>query len=164
MKNALSTFLFLFISSIGMANGVEDSLVSTTDSSSLDLAKLEHIEGSCLGTQYKWGGESMEGFDCSGFVRFVFKQLGIELPHSSKAISKMGKQIPLNEAKKGDLIIFTGHKDRAHVGHLGIVMDNEPDCLIFTHSSSAPKNNGVVRTNYYDSNYPNRFIKIIRLK
>lgn len=164
MKFGLTAFSILLIFLVGYGRVEEDSLLVPADSAQIKMKQLDHLEGLCLGTTYKWGGESLKGFDCSGFVKFVYNEMGVELPHSSRAIAKMGKEIPLEEAQKGDLIIFTGYKDRKNVGHLGIVMDNEPDCLIFTHSSSAPKNNGVVRTNYYQSNYPKRFIKIIRLE
>ena len=117
-----------------------------------------------MGVTYKWGGESLKGFDCSGLVRYVFLQLGINIPHSSRAIAKMGAEIKIEDAQKGDIIIFTGYKDRNNIGHVGIILQNEPENLTFIHSSSAPKNNGVVKTNYYQSNYPKRFIKIIRIQ
>ena len=163
MKLMLSISIFLFFSVTSWSISDSDSAKTEVDSTALNTSVLDEVEGSCLGVKYKWGGESLAGFDCSGFVKYVYKKLGIELPHSSKAISKMGKKIDLKDARKGDLIIFTGYKDRSNVGHIGIVMDNDPNCLIFTHSSSAPKRMAVVRTNYYQSNYPKRFIKIIRL-
>jgi hypothetical protein len=164
MKLMVSISFILFLNQICLGSEPIDSTKTESDTTIISFEKLDELEGLCLGTKYKWGGESLAGFDCSGFVKYVYKKLGYDLPHSSRAIAKMGETIPLNEAKKGDLIIFTGYKDRNNVGHLGIVIDNEPDCLIFTHSSSAPKNMAVVRTNYYQSNYPKRFIKIIRLK
>lgn len=164
MKLMLSITLILTFQFQAWGFSSEDSLKTETPETVIKVNELEQIEGQCLGVKYKWGGESLTGFDCSGFVKYVYKKLGHELPHSSKAIAKMGEKVELKDAQKGDLIIFTGHKDRSSVGHIGIIMDNEPDCLIFTHSSSAPKNMGVVRTNYYQSNYPKRFIKIIRLK
>jgi len=164
MKFVLSLCIFLFSYSNSWAENNTDSTKLASDSTISNKQKIDDLTDKCLGVPYKWGGESMKGFDCSGFVRYVFKQLNIEVPHSSKAIANMGETIKLEDAQKGDLIIFTGYKDRENVGHLGIILENKKDALIFVHSSSAPKSMGVVKTNYYNSNYPKRFIKIIRLK
>lgn len=163
MKWAISILMILLSFNTSLANSDKDSLRSENDSLCWMENQIDQVSEKCMGVVYKWGGESMTGFDCSGFVRYVFKQVQIDLPHSSKAIAKMGKEVKLSEAQKGDIIIFTGYKDRKNVGHVGIILHNEPDKLIFIHSSSAPKNKGVVKTNYHQSNYPNRFIKVIRI-
>jgi hypothetical protein len=68
-----------------------------------------------LGTPYRWGGDSPRtGFDCSGFVRFVYGHFGVELPHSSYADFDRGKRVPLGSLRPGDLVFFDG------VGHVGM--------------------------------------------
>lgn len=117
-----------------------------------------------LGTTYKWGGESKEGFDCSGFVKFCFSQVHVDLPHSSRSIGSMGKEVELTEAQAGDIIVFSGTDGNLkRIGHVGIVTKASPTELYFMHSSSSKKHYGVTETDYYNSAYPKRFIKIIRI-
>ncbi|MFZ5552437.1 MAG: C40 family peptidase [Bacteroidota bacterium] len=117
-----------------------------------------------VGVPYVWAGCSSSGFDCSGFVYFVFKRFGYKIERSSDGLDKAGISIPLEEASKGDLIVFTGTdpKDRT-VGHVGIVVSEKGQPLHFIHASSSKKHPGVVITDYTNSGYPQRFIGIRRL-
>ena len=117
-----------------------------------------------LGTPYKYGSCEPGGFDCSGFIYFVFKSVGIELPRSSAAMETVGQTIPMSEARKGDLIFFTGTDptDRT-VGHAGIIITNKGEPLEFIHSSSNMEEGGVKITNYAKSNYDKRFMNIKRI-
>jgi peptidoglycan DL-endopeptidase CwlO len=68
-----------------------------------------------LGTRYSYGGTTPStGFDCSGFVRFVYDRLGFDLPHSSYAQFDLGKRVARQALRPGDLVFFDG------VGHVGI--------------------------------------------
>ena len=68
-----------------------------------------------VGTPYKYGGTSLKGFDCSGFTQYVYKTIGIDLPHNANLQSKMGAKVSLEEAQAGDLIFF-GSKRASHAG------------------------------------------------
>ena len=71
-----------------------------------------------LGVKYRWGGTSpRSGWDCSGYVQYVYAQNGIKLPRSSGAQKAAGEVIPASQAKPGDLIWIPGH--------LGIVSETE---------------------------------------
>ncbi|HEX4519055.1 MAG TPA: C40 family peptidase [Gaiellaceae bacterium] len=68
-----------------------------------------------LGVPYRWGGDSPQtGFDCSGFVRFVYGHFGLSLPHSSYADYDLGVRIARSSLRPGDLVFFDG------VGHVGM--------------------------------------------
>ena len=74
---------------------------------------------SLTGVRYKYGGSSPEtGFDCSGFVRYVFQQAAnLTLPHGARALSQLGQNIPLNQLRPGDLVFFDTLKSAfSHVG------------------------------------------------
>lgn len=88
---------------------------------------------SMIGTHYRWGGESPEtGLDCSGLVRYVFKEAwGADLPRTSVEISRVGTKVNKHELQPGDLVFYnTLRRGFSHVGiYLG---DNK-----FIHAPSA---------------------------
>jgi len=68
-----------------------------------------------LGVPYRYGGESPgSGFDCSGFVRYVFGHFGVELPHGSVADYSLGRPVARGALRPGDLVFFSG------LGHVGM--------------------------------------------
>jgi cell wall-associated NlpC family hydrolase len=72
-----------------------------------------------IGIRYKWAGINPEkGLDCSGFVKYVFAKLGVELPHSSKELATLGGSIARDtaEMRPGDLLVFGKGKRISHVG------------------------------------------------
>jgi hypothetical protein len=77
-----------------------------------------------LGTPYVWGGTSPKGFDCSGFVQYAYKQVGVNLPRLSWDQAKTGTAVPnLGQAQAGDLLFFnTGEGQQP--GHVGIYIGN----------------------------------------
>jgi cell wall-associated NlpC family hydrolase len=77
-----------------------------------------------LGVPYVWGGASPEeGFDCAGFVKYVFGELGISLPHGAEAISNYGVPVAFEDLRPGDVIFFQ-NTYRYGVSHLGIWVGN----------------------------------------
>ena len=67
-----------------------------------------------LGTPYVWGGSSPGGFDCSGFVMYVFAQMGVSLPHHAASQYSYGIPVSRDQLEPGDLVFFDG------LGHVGI--------------------------------------------
>ncbi len=67
-----------------------------------------------LGVPYKWGGESPSGFDCSGLVVYVYRQIGISLPHYTGSLWGQGVPVSRSDLQPGDLVFFNG------LGHMGI--------------------------------------------
>jgi len=68
-----------------------------------------------LGRPYKWGAAGPYAFDCSGFTMFVYRQVGVSLPHSSAAQFNIGQPVPRSALQPGDLI-FRGNPGIHHVG------------------------------------------------
>lgn len=110
---------------------------------------------------YRSGGASRKGFDCSGFVRYIFSNWGFSLPHSSAAQADKGEEIDIAEARPGDLIFFKGSNSRStRVGHVGIITEVTPDYVRFIHSAFK----GGIRYDLLQSQYyRNRFLAIRRI-
>ncbi len=109
------------------------------------------------GVKYKYGGNSPEGgFDCSGFVRYVFQQAAnLTLPHGARAISQLGQTVTQRELKPGDLVFF--NTVRSTFSHVGIYIGNNR----FIHSPSA--GSAISVTDMGDSYWAKRFTGARRL-
>lgn len=163
LKKILFTVFFASISA--MLKGQSIQTDSTTHKSSatsfsfvnslLDFAD-EHLH-----FRYRSGGTSTKGFDCSGFVRYCFKNFGMVLPHGSAAQSLLGNTVARTEALPGDLIFFKGHNSKqSRVGHVGIVTEVTDKYVKFIHSAW----NGGIRYDYLESDYyRKRFVSIKRV-
>ncbi|MBQ8769104.1 MAG: C40 family peptidase [Oscillospiraceae bacterium] len=84
-----------------------------------------------IGVPYVWGGSTPSGFDCSGFVQYVFAQHGIQLPRTSKQQYGVGTSVSKSNLKAGDLVFF--ETDGNGVSHLGIYIGNNQ----FIHASTS---------------------------
>lgn len=114
-----------------------------------DVRKLLTTAKSFLGQPYVYGAAGPYGFDCSGFTLYVFKKVGINLPHLASAQAKYGTRVDKSELKPGDLLFF-GYHGSSTIEHVGIYVGNGN----FIHASS---HKGVVITplssSYYAQNY-----------
>ena len=81
--------------------------------SKLDGATILQVAAKYVGVPYVFGGETPAGFDCSGYVAFVFSQFGVALPHSVHGQNRMGILIKPEDALPGDLVVFD---DLSHDG------------------------------------------------
>ncbi|HEX2045269.1 MAG TPA: NlpC/P60 family protein [Gaiellaceae bacterium] len=98
-----------------------------------------------LGIPYRWGGASPStGFDCSGFVMYVYAQVGVSLPHNAAMQYSYGSPVSRSELQPGDLVFFNG------LGHNGIYIGGNQ----FIHS---PHTGDVVKistlSGWYDSTF-----------
>jgi lipoprotein Spr len=137
------------------------SAIATDTISSYNLI---YFAQSLIGTPYREASsDPSRGFDCSGFVSYVFKSFNADVPRSSKDFINVGKKIRLQDARAGDIILFTGIKSHHphSIGHVGIVYCNEGGALKFIHSTSG-KEYGVTISSM-DDTYKRRFVQVIRL-
>jgi len=123
--NALKEENNMYEQRIGLVNDIVDANGEYIDS----IANMGGVSGTALGkeiiqkaesylnTPYVWGGESPEGFDCSGLVQYVYKQFGIELGRTTYDQIDEGVSIPKQNLQPGDLVFFGDNASSpSHVG------------------------------------------------
>ena len=95
---------------------------SNTNSSSSSVAdKIIATAKKYLGVKYVWGGSSPNGFDCSGFTQYVFKQHGYNLSRVSRSQATNGTAVSSkSNLKAGDLVFFSSSTGSSVIGHVGI--------------------------------------------
>ncbi|OHD82334.1 MAG: hypothetical protein A3J97_06620, partial [Spirochaetes bacterium RIFOXYC1_FULL_54_7] len=97
MKRIACLVLMLGLASLAFAQATEESI----------RRKIIDTANKYRGIPYIYGAESASAFDCSGFVRWVYREAtGLELPRSSRAYITVGKKIPASTAKPGDIFVF----------------------------------------------------------
>jgi cell wall-associated NlpC family hydrolase len=184
MKNLFALFYFL-ISSCQAPNSedvtiepLQDSVKATSISTAATLqpvtgqeintgnttpTELLSYSHTLIGTPYKYGSaDPAVGFDCSGFITYVFNHFNIAVPRSSVDFTNITREVSIEEAKPGDLVLFTGTDSTIRdVGHMGIISSLSNNEVNFIHSTSG-KAHGVTITplNKY---YMKRFVKVIRV-
>ncbi|MEI7788312.1 MAG: C40 family peptidase [Chlorobiaceae bacterium] len=102
-----------------------------------------------FGTRYRSGGQTPAGFDCSGFVRFMYdKAFNMHLPHSSQEMSSLGNKVAKDELQPGDLVFFQTRG--RHINHVGIFIGNDT----FIHSSlSKGITEDKLKQGYFDKSF-----------
>jgi cell wall-associated NlpC family hydrolase len=103
-----------------------------------------------LGVPYVWGGESPSGFDCSGFVMYVYAQVGVSLPHNAAMQYGYGTPVSMSQLEPGDLVFFYG------LGHVGLYIGGGN----FIH---APHTGDVVKISSLSGWYSSAFVGARRL-
>lgn len=174
LKNCIVGSLFVILSLSNFASKANFSGDSPTKKASVSATK-EPIEESYLkiandiqryakkfiGTRYKSGGKAAKGFDCSGFVGYVFKKFGMKLGACSTEMFRLGYEVETNEALAGDLIFFRrGKSSKSGISHVGIVVESNSKGLKFIHSASSK---GVTISYLKDPYYSAHFVGVKRV-
>ncbi|WBO85901.1 C40 family peptidase [Hymenobacter yonginensis] len=118
-----------------------------------------------LGTNYCYAGSTpATGFDCSGFVQYVFQEFRVAMPHSTALLIAVGRPVTREQARRGDIVVFTGTAPGAATpGHAGIVVSEPGQPLKFIHSSSARRESGVKISQVEGTDYERRFMQVRRV-
>jgi cell wall-associated NlpC family hydrolase len=117
---------------------------------------IRYFADICIGTPYKWAGESLQGFDCSGFVKYLYGKVGIKLPHNANKISYLGKEVSERNAQTGDVVLFGSKSKKGHhASHAGVIYENNGEIKV-VHSISK----GVHITTDYNAYWKQRVIFI----
>ncbi|MBM3185092.1 MAG: C40 family peptidase [Bacteroidetes bacterium] len=115
---------------------------------------------SFLGVPYRYGGTTPSGFDCSGFINYIFGNFGFSLVRTSYGLAELGETISLANLQPGDLMFFKGSNVRStSVGHVAMVIEVLPGDVKFIHAA----NGGVRIDNLKTKYYVQRYIKSKRL-
>lgn len=114
-----------------------------------------------IGVPYKYGSmDPGKGFDCSGFINYVFHHFSITVPRMSKNFTNSGTAVFIEDSRPGDLILFTGSNPKSGVvGHMGIITENRHGVVRFIHASSS---HGVMISGMNAYFIP-RFVKVNRV-
>jgi hypothetical protein len=112
-----------------------DSLIPTGFLTTKDTLRNSIIENArkYLGVSYKYGQSDENGFDCSGFVKYVYGNFGYSLPHSSYEQFHITERLDEKKARPGDLVFFITRGQR--ISHVGIYIGDNT----FIHSPSRGK-------------------------
>ena len=170
----LLIFWFFFISSVSSFGQVARDTIPKTqladtlndsikDSSIVNdkVASIISFAKTFLGTPYHWGGTTPTGFDCSGFINYIFGSFGFSLVRTSYSLAELGETVLLSEIQPGDLMFFRASSNTGGVGHVGMVIEVTPDAINFIHSSTSK---GVTINNFKTSKYYiSHYVKTKRL-
>ena len=141
----------------------EGEAVDTRD---VDPEQLISFAESLVGTPYVYGSTDPKvGFDCSGFITYVFNNFKIAVPRSSSQFANVGKTVAIENAKRGDIVLFTDpdfeNTQTQQVGHMGLITSSQNSIINFIHSTSGKAM--AVTVSPLNDRYMKRFVRIARI-
>ena len=143
---------------IAVAQEAAKEIGETYQISEIDKQKLLEDAKYFKGGRYVWGGTTPEGFDCSGYVQYLYRKHNVNLPRTAWAQSKKGAVVEIDELQKGDLLFFLTDKKRGiPVTHVGIYMGDGN----FIHAASKKK--GIIISPLTYGSYAKTFVSARRV-
>lgn len=142
----------------------ENAVDSSIRTGKTTPAELVGYAQTLIGVPYVYGSTNPAvGFDCSGFITYVFNHFNIAVPRSSVDFTGVGETVNVADALQGDLILFTGTNPmEANVGHMGIVISNDTnEGLKFIHATSGKAMS--VTISPLSEQYKKRFVRVARI-
>ena len=136
----------------------DDFVISNSDTTYL-VEQLINSASENLGANYKSGGTTPEGYDCSGLMFATFSKFDIILPRSSNEMSRLGTVLNPDEIKKGDLIFFRTNR-KSVINHVGMVTEVLQDEIKFIHSATS---SGVIISSTKEPYYSKSFAQANRI-
>lgn len=117
------TFLLTIIAMVGFSIAVTSATMTHADAAVMasKTNRVVSMSRQFIGTRYIWGGTTPRGFDCSGYVQFLYRRAGINLPRTSQQQARVVKRINVRDARPGDLVFW---QSRSNVYHVGISLGN----------------------------------------
>ncbi len=116
-----------------------------------------------IGARYRSGSKGPSAFDCSGFTSYVYGKMNIFIGSSSRDQYAKNTPIKDSEMMTGDLVFFTSPGSGRGVGHVGIVVDVDPETRTFSFIHASTKE-GVKVSQSTDGYYARRYIGVRRVK
>ncbi len=163
-KYFFSTILvFLAFSSASLATlAPKDPIKIADEDPYIQLVKqLTKYANRFRGVPYVYGGSKPNGFDCSGFVSYVFAKFDMPLAHSSRELAQLGYNVDLQQAFVGDLIFFSqSTRSGTPINHVGIIVSNDENGVRFIHASTS---RGVIYSYLSETYYQQRFVGVKRV-
>ncbi len=143
---------------IAMAKEMAAKEGKTYQISEVDRKKLLEDAKYFKGGKYVWGGTTPQGFDCSGYVQYLYKKHNVNLPRTAWAQSKRGKAVDMSNLQKGDLLFFLTDKKRGiPVTHVGIYLGDGN----FIHAASKKK--GIIISPVQNGYYSDKLVSARRV-
>jgi NlpC/P60 family/SbsC C-terminal domain len=142
--------------SIGIASTIWlSTLGQHTYASDQDLSVVVQTSKQYIGVPYKYGGTTPSGFDCSGYIQYVFKKVGVQLPRTAADMYHSKKLESVKTPQPGDIVFFETYKPGP--SHVGLYLGNKQ----FIHASTSY---GVTVTSMNKSYWTSRYLGAKRLK
>lgn len=143
----------------GIVNQNEDDIIIAHEEDPYFSEQLVNNALAFIGSPYRSGGTSRDGFDCSGLMFTTFETFEIILPRSSHEMAKIGREVNRDEIRRGDLIFFRTNGSRT-INHVGMVTEVAENEIKFVHSSTQQ---GVVISSTKEPYYQRTFAQVNRV-